>query len=90
MTLCHDRMIRWAKEKVHVYSDSVLCLGTIRHPSREKHQVERMDSVFRTTALSGNQIHPDPFTGRVLFMSMFNDIDWTKNENSSVSRMPGK
>ena len=27
MTLCHDQAIRWAKAKVHVYSDSVLRLG---------------------------------------------------------------
>ena len=26
-TLLHDEVIRWAKAKVHVYSDSVLCLG---------------------------------------------------------------
>ena len=26
-TLCHDQVIKWAKAKVHVYSDSVLCLG---------------------------------------------------------------
>ena len=25
MTLCHDQVIRWAKAKVHVCSDSVLC-----------------------------------------------------------------
>ena len=33
MTLCHVEVIRWAKAKVHVYSNSVLCLGRIRHPS---------------------------------------------------------
>ena len=33
MTLCHDHVIRWAKAKVHVYSDSVLSLGRINHPS---------------------------------------------------------
>ena len=27
MTLCHDLAIRWAKAKIHVYSDSVWCLG---------------------------------------------------------------
>ena len=25
-TLCHDQVVKWAKAKVHVYSDSVLCL----------------------------------------------------------------
>ena len=28
-TLLHDTVIKWAKAKVHVYSDSVLCLGEI-------------------------------------------------------------
>ena len=27
LTLCHDQVIRGAKAKVHVYSDSVSCLG---------------------------------------------------------------
>ena len=27
MTLCHDQPTKWAKTKVHVYSDSVLCMG---------------------------------------------------------------
>ena len=32
-TLCHDQVIMWAKAKVHVYSDSVLCLGKLHdHP----------------------------------------------------------
>ena len=31
MTLCHDQVIGWAKAKVHVCSDSVLCLGRINH-----------------------------------------------------------
>ena len=26
-TLLHDKVIKWAKGKVHVYSDSVVCLG---------------------------------------------------------------
>ena len=34
MTLCHDQVIRLATAKVHVYSDSVLCLGRKRHPSK--------------------------------------------------------
>ena len=28
--LLHDQAIKWAKSKVHVYSDSVLCLGKCR------------------------------------------------------------
>ena len=33
MGLCHDQVIRWAKAKVHVYSDSVMCHQRISHPS---------------------------------------------------------
>ena len=28
-TLCHDQVVKWSKAKVHVYSDSVLCLGNM-------------------------------------------------------------
>ena len=32
-TLCQDQAIKWAEAKVHVYSDSVLCLGKMHgHP----------------------------------------------------------
>ena len=34
--------------------------------------------------LNGRQITPDQFEGRIIFMSMFNDIDRTKNGNSDV------
>ena len=30
------------------------------------------------------QINPDHFEGRIMFMTMFNDIDWTKSGNSDV------
>ena len=33
MTLRHDQAIKWAKTKVHVHSDPVLCLGRINQPS---------------------------------------------------------
>ena len=53
MTLCHDKVIRWAKAKVHFYSDSVLCLGKLHNRKnkssfRNKHKVERTASVFPT------------------------------------------
>ena len=36
-TLTHDQVIKWTKAKVHVYTDSVLCMGKTReHP--EAHQ----------------------------------------------------
>ena len=32
-TLCHGQIIKWTKAKVHVYSDSVLCLGKLHNHS---------------------------------------------------------
>ena len=34
------------------------------------------------TNLDDRQINPEHFEGRIIFMSMFNDIDGTKNRNS--------
>ena len=36
-TLLHDKVIKWAEAKVHVYSDSVLCLGRMQgHPEAKE------------------------------------------------------
>ena len=35
--------------------------------------------------LNARQINQDQFEGRIKFMRMFNDIDWTKSGNSSAS-----
>ena len=35
-TLQHDKVIKWTKAKVHVYSDSFLCLGKM-HEHSEAH-----------------------------------------------------
>ena len=41
--------------------------------------------------LNARQINPEQFERRILFMSMFNDTNWTKNGNScTFSRMPEK
>ena len=37
-TLLHNIVIKWAKAKVHVYSDSVLCLGKMYEHSEAKIQ----------------------------------------------------
>ena len=34
--------------------------------------------------LNARQIHPDQFEGRMMCMSMFNDIDWTKKGHADV------
>ena len=33
-TLTHDQVMKWTKAKVHVYSDSVLCLGRMQEQKR--------------------------------------------------------
>ena len=38
-TLCHGQVIKWAKARVHVYSDSVLCLGNAHDPSEANDQM---------------------------------------------------
>ena len=35
-TLLHDQVIKWTKSKVHVYTDSVLCLGKMQDHSGAK------------------------------------------------------
>ena len=42
-------------------------------------------------SLKARQISPDQFQGRIIFMSMFNDIGWKKNGIlHNVSRVPEK
>ena len=36
------------------------------------------------------QRNPDQCEGRIIFMSMIIDVDWTEEGNSDVSRMPEK
>ena len=45
-TLCHDQVIKWAKAKVHVYSDSVLCLGKMQSHSEANEKWKDQISVF--------------------------------------------
>ena len=58
MTLCHDQEIKWRKAKVHVFSDSVLCLGRICHPSEAnikwKEQIQYFQQSNEYAELSGN------------------------------------
>ena len=65
MTLCHDQVIRWAKAKVHVYSDSVLCLGRISHPSEAnikwKEQIQHFQQSNEYAELSGIDGEPIEF-----------------------------
>ena len=112
-------MIKWTKAKVHVYSDSVSCLGEMPEHSeanqRSKNQLEefrqsnsyrelfRIDGepiqfewkifprrtsleIFRKIQkdLQDRNIEPENFEDRIIFMSMFNDIDWTKRGNTET------
>ena len=114
-TLLHDKDIEWAKAKVHVHSDSVLCLWKLQEhaEANEKWKDQLLDfpqsneyrelfgidgepiefewNVFPglTTLhtlqkiqdkLEAHQTSPEELEERIIFMSMFNDIDWTKRE----------
>ena len=46
-TLCHDLVIKWAKAKVHVHSDSVLCLGKLHSHSEANEKRKDQISVFQ-------------------------------------------
>ena len=46
-TLCHDQVIKWAKATVHVYSDSVLCLGKMHSHSEANEKWRDQISVFQ-------------------------------------------
>ena len=94
-TLCHDQAIKWATAKVHVCTASVSCLGKM-HEHTEANakwtsQLQDVQRVLRITwhlkkiqeKLEAQKTNPEQFGGRIVFMSMFNDIDWTKKQNST-------
>ena len=111
-----ETVINLQSTKVHVFSDSVLCLGRIlQHPDSNEAWKNRIAGIqsgrscreydgingestefewnifpgFTTLQLSGkiNDLlsdlgqTPETFTGRILFMSMFNDISGDRKGN---------
>ena len=113
ITLCHDQAIKWAKAKVHVCSDSALCMKRVHQPSEAntkwKEQIHYFQQSNEYAELCGTdgepiefewnifqgftsieivrhiqqdlkarRINPDQFEERIIFMRMFNDIDWTE------------
>ena len=117
-----ETVINLQRAKVHVFSDSVLCLGKVhQHPESNeawKKRIERIVTVKScrdydgingeptefecnifpgvtmlqlcgkvTDLLSTSGEAPETFTGRILFMSMFNDIscDGKGNEEECVA-----
>ena len=64
-TLCHDQVIKWAKAKVHVHSDSVLCLGKLHSHSeaneKRKDQISAFQQDKEYAELSGINGEPIEF-----------------------------
>ena len=112
-TLLRDKAIKLSKAKMHVYSDSELCLGrcaNILPPRRsEKNKLDGSSAQTHHQALNGidgapsefewiifqghttvellrkmttRAIKQEEFKDRIIFMSMYNDIDWSKVEES--------
>ena len=104
--LSHDQALKWAKAKVFVYSDSVLCLGMM-HESKDgplptKKQWESMEKQLNSSGifsqdfssfpvlqeiqkgLARKNIKPEEFRDRIIFMSTFDDIDWTKTGKDGI------
>ena len=52
-TLCHDQVIKWAKAKAHVHSDSVLCLGKL-HNHSEANEKWRYQTNFKDQTSAQN------------------------------------
>ena len=114
--LCHDQTIKWAKAKVCVYADSVLCVGqmedspgAIEKMGRSSGRTQDVSFLPRSIRnrwrtnwirvdcfpgfsslgiilriqedLARKNIKREEFTDRIIFMSMFNDINWSNREN---------
>ena len=111
-----ETIINLQRAKVHVFSDSVLCLGRVhQHPKSNEAWKDRIGWIitdqsyraydgisgeptefewnifpgFTTLQLCGKVTDllsrlgetPETFTGRILFMSMFNDISFDGGDN---------
>ena len=113
--LLNDQAIKWTKARVHVYSDSVLCLGRINDPKEamkrwtgQVAEFQMENSFEELLGLDGEPIEfewnifpgftslqilqkihsdleeadikPEEFSDRIIFVSMFNDINVDKKE----------
>ena len=90
-----ETIINLQRAKVYVFSDSVLCLGRVHQHPKSNEAVEPTEFEwnifpgFNTLQLYGKVTDllsklgetPGTFTGRILFMSMFNDISCDKKDN---------
>ena len=126
LTLISDEeVISLSHTKVHVFSDSVLCLGKVNEnpqpstvwedkvtwftSSPQYRALDRIDGEpmefewnifpgFTTLQLcnkvqefqSKMSVEPEDFTGRIIFMSMFNDISWGSKDNERECELMAK
>ena len=83
-TLLHDKVIKLSKAEVHVYSDSVLSLGTMRrHPDamvNRKEQLQYFQDSNEYRELSG--LDGEPFEFRRTHYSTDSPRDSGKNDTS--------
>ena len=87
--ISHPQVIQWTKAKVHVHFDSVLCLGKI-FALAEAAEIWKGVSNQQIYGIDGASIEyfikkdwsrniaPEKFGGRIIFVSLFNDVDWNK------------
>ena len=111
-----EEVINLSLTKVHVFSDSVLCLGRMNESPQSNYAWEDKLMWFRSSPeyraldtidgepmkfecnifpgfntsqlcrkvqelLSRLSVEPEKFTGRIILMSMFNDISWGSKDN---------
>ena len=87
LSLLCDRVVRIVKSQTYVFADSVLCLGGISpdesaesrwNSSGQISQDSRiLDEIQKMMAESRGE--PEQFQGRIIFMSIYNDIVWEEH-----------
>ena len=76
--------------KTHVFSDSVLCVGKMGDDPIATWKANEM--VFGKQSLQGfesnrmrdRQCEPEHFKDRIIFMSMYYDIEWREKGNTEI------
>ena len=87
ITLLSDPAAKLIRMKGHVFSDSTMCVG-VSNPDPSNNwatkvgigQPEKCNS-FGTHS---QVLPPESFEERFIFMSVFNDIEWTKKGNTET------
>ena len=114
--LC-EKAYRITNAKVHVFSDSVLCVGKIgddpiatwkskikwyseNNQFKDMNRIDGMPTEFEwkifpaimtlgllekiQSLMRDLQCEPEDFTDRIIFMSMYNDIEWRAKGNKEI------